>query len=183
MDIGIISARYARALFAYAKEQQTESRLYDDLKMLATSFEQVKELREALDNPVLSAQEKGTLIRSAAGGSVCPAFERFLRLVLRHRRESLLHILCLIYISYYRKEKHINRIQVYTAVPLTAESRERLTRDILRMTGGTLEFSEQVDPSLIGGIILRMNDRQIDASVASQLKRVKHFLMDKEQTN
>ncbi|RHJ93504.1 F0F1 ATP synthase subunit delta [Parabacteroides bouchesdurhonensis] len=181
MDIGIISARYARALFAFAKDRGTETRVYNDIKMLATSFEKEAALKEVLDNPVLPETDKKRLIRSAAGIEVCPEFERFIQLVLQYKRESLLQIMCLIYISLYRKEKNINRIYLYTAVPLAKDLKDKLTNDIQQKTGGTIEFSEHINPELIGGLIIRMNNYQMDASVASQLKRVKKQLMEKNR--
>lgn len=181
MDIGIISARYAHALFDFAKGRQTETRLYNDIKMLAISFETEPTLKEALGNPVLSSKDKIQLLTNAAGIEVCTEFERFIRLVLQHKRENLLQIICLIYIALYRKEKHINRVYLYTAVPLSNQLKERLSHEIQSEIGGTIEFSEHIKPELIGGLVLRMNNYQMDASIATQLKRVKRQLMEKNR--
>lgn len=181
MDIGIISARYAHALFDFAKGRQTETRLYNDMKMLATSFEMEPTLKEALSNPVLSDNDKIKLLTNAAGIEVCEEFKRFIRLVLRQKRESLLQIMSLIYIFLYRKEKHINRVYLYTATPLSAPLKERLNKEIQSEIGGTIEFSEHIKPELIGGLVLRMNNYQFDASIATQLKRVKKQLMEKNR--
>lgn len=58
MDIGTISSRYAKALFSLAKEKGLETRVYDDMKMLADSFSLEPGLRVALGNPILPAEEK-----------------------------------------------------------------------------------------------------------------------------
>ena len=57
MDIGTISSRYAKALFSLAKDKEQESRVYDDMKMLADSFSMEPELRGALSNPIVSVPE------------------------------------------------------------------------------------------------------------------------------
>lgn len=179
MDIGIISARYARALFDFAKEKHVETQVYNDIKMLATSFKTEPALKEALSNLILSDNEKAGLVKSAAGIEVSTAFERFIRLVLQHKRESLLQMICLIYISLYRKEKKINRINLYTAVPLSKDLSNRLADEIQAKTGGTIELSEHIKPEIIGGLILQMNNYRMDASIASQLKRVKKQFMER----
>ena len=71
MDIGTISSRYAKALFSLAKDKGQESRVYDDMKMLADSFSMEPELRGALSNPIVSVPEKVKLLTAAGGIEVC----------------------------------------------------------------------------------------------------------------
>ena len=76
MDIGTISSRYAKALFSLAKDKEQESRVYDDMKMLADSFSMEPELRGALSNPIVSVPEKVKLLTAAGGIEVCRSEER-----------------------------------------------------------------------------------------------------------
>lgn len=181
MDIGIISAHYARALFGLAKDRGVETPVYEDMKMLAASFEAEPSLRETLANPVIDADTKERLLCNAAGVEVNDASARFFRLVLQHKRETLLQIMCLVYLSLYRKEKHINRMYLTTAVALDAGIRNRLMYEMRLKTGGTIEFTEEVRPEVIGGVVMRMNNYRLDASVAAQLKRVKRQWMEKNR--
>ena len=121
MDIGTISSRYAKALFSLAKEKGLETRVYDDMKMLADSFSLEPGLRIALGNPILPAEEKLKLLTAAGGIEVSDLYERFIHLVLEHKRESLLLFMAHIYIHLYRKDKHITRVQFSTAVPVSEE--------------------------------------------------------------
>ena len=89
MDIGTISSRYAKALFSLAKDKGQESRVYDDMKMLADSFSMEPELRDALSNPIVSVPEKVKLLTAAGGIEVCELYTRFINLVLAL---SLIHI-------------------------------------------------------------------------------------------
>ena len=109
MDIGTISSRYAKALFSLAKDKGQESRVYDDMKMLADSFSMEPELRGALSNPIVSVPEKVKLLTAAGGIEVCELYTRFINLVLAHKRETLLPFIAYIYIHLYRKEKKIIR--------------------------------------------------------------------------
>ena len=87
MDIGTISSRYAKALFSLAKDKEQESRVYDDMKMLADSFSMEPELRGALSNPIVSVPEKVKLLTAAGGIEVCELYSRFINLVLAHKRD------------------------------------------------------------------------------------------------
>ena len=153
MDIGTISSRYAKALFSLAKEKGLETRVYDDMKMLADSFSLEPGLRVALGNPILPAEEKLKLLTAAGGIEVSDLYERFMHLVLEHKRESLLLFMAHIYIHLYRKDKRITRVQFSTAVPgkrgsestspEQAEGRDRQHHRILRhcTTGADRRFS------------------------------------------
>ena len=166
MDIGTISSRYAKALFSLAKEKGLETRVYDDMKMLADSFSLEPGLRVALGNPILPAEEKLKLLTAAGGIEVSDLYERFMHLVLEHKRESLLLFMAHIYIHLYRKDKRITRVQFSTAVPVSEE------------TGSTIEFSGIVQPELIGGFRLRIGNYRIDASYATQLRDIRSRLLE-----
>lgn len=181
MDIGIISGRYARALLGWAKDRGNETPVYTDMKMLTASFETEPSLKEVLANPVVPPATKAQLLRNAAGIEVSEEFERFVGLVLRHKRETLLPLMCLVYLALYRKEKKIDRLYLYSAVPLDAAIRDRMVYEIRLKTGGSIELTEQIRPELIGGMVMRMNNYRLDASVASQLKRIKQQLTGKNR--
>lgn len=170
MDIGTISSRYAKALFSLAKEKGLETRVYDDMKMLADSFSLEPGLRVALGNPILPAEEKLKLLTAAGGIEVSDLYERFMHLVLEHKRESLLLFMAHIYIHLYRKDKRITRVQFSTAVPVSEEVKVHLQNKLKEETGSTIEFSGIVQPELIGGFRLRIGNYRIDASYATQLR-------------
>ena len=165
MDIGTISSRYAKALFALAKEKGLETRVYDDMKMLADSFSLEPGLRIALGNPILPAEEKLKLL-TAAGG------------IEEHKRESLLLFMAHIYIHLYRKDKHITRVQFSTAVPVSEEVKKHLQDKLKEETGSTIEFSGIVQPELVGGFRLRIGNYRIDASYATQLRDIRSRLLE-----
>ena len=135
MDIGTISSRYAKALFSLAKEKGLETRVYDDMKMLADSFSLEPGLRVALGNPILPAEEKLKLLTAAGGIEVSDLYERFMHLVLEHKRESLLLFMAHIYIHLYRKDKRITRVQFSTAVPVSDAMLENALYSVISPRG------------------------------------------------
>ena len=101
------------------REERTE-RLYHELVTLAHSFRTVKGFCAVLDNPIVSVNEKFNLICTAADGDHKPSeeFIRFIRLVLKERRETYLQFMSLMYLDLYRKKKHIGVGKLITAVPV-----------------------------------------------------------------
>ncbi|MGM9760647.1 MAG: F0F1 ATP synthase subunit delta [Parabacteroides sp.] len=172
MDNGIIATRYARALLEYASSKGAESQVYELADMLVLQLQQEPRLKQALANPAVAVQTKERLLRVASGSTGCPEWERFLQLVIRHHREELLERIGWIYKALYRKAKNINRIEVYSAVPLSPEVNARITREARQQTGGEIELEAFVRPELLGGVSLRMNNYRIDATVTAQLKQL-----------
>ena len=107
MNIGVISNRYAKALYQYAAEGQCEKQVYREMMTLADSYLQVPALRKALDNPLLSVAEKTDLLCNACGGKVSPQTKRFFMLVLTEHREKFMQFMAVAYIDLYRKKHNI----------------------------------------------------------------------------
>ena len=183
MDIGIVSMRYAKALMEYAKSMGVEDTLYKEFCMLARSFRKHPDLCMALENPILTIREKFALICTAAVGDA-PAgreFARFMTLVLKNRRENFLQYICLSFLDLYRKDKHIGVGKLITAVPVSQEVRERIHDSASSLLHASMELQTEVDPSIEGGFIFDINDFRLDASIATQLKRVKQQFIDKNR--
>lgn len=178
MDIGTISSRYARALFSLAKEKGTETRVYQDMNMLADSFTLAPELKAALANPIVPTEEKERLLAAAGGIEVCDLYERFIRLVLSHKRESTLPFIAYTYIDLYRRDKKITRVEFTTPTPAGNGVRQHLQDKLSAETHSTIEFTGRVDPALIGGFRLRVGNYRIDASYATRLGDIRAQLLE-----
>ncbi len=182
MNTGVISKRYAKALYQFAEETKKQEVVYRAMTVLAESFLQVPELRKALDNPLLSAEQKLTLLCSAAGGvNVCPELKRFMTLVLDRHRESVMQFIACSYIDLYRKKKDILIGKLTTAIPVDKRIEDRMRAIIMRGTKGTVEFETVVEPSIEGGFILDIDFNRLDASIATQLNRVRRQFMEKNR--
>ncbi len=183
MDIGIVSSRYAKALFEYAKNMGKEDVLYQEMTMLSKSLSLFPNLKEVLDNPILSIRDKYSLLCTAAvgNGSVSREYSRFITLVLRNHREEILHFMCLSFIEMYRAYAHIGVAKLITAVPVDRNTTERIRRATGVVLHLRLEMETVVDPAIEGGFILDYNWMRLDASVLSQLKRVRQQFIDKNR--
>lgn len=183
MEVGILSMRYARALIEYAQEKGMEDRLYQEFTMLSYCFSTQPALRDTLDNPIISTEDKLALLCTAADGKEKPSeeFIRFARLVLNHKRESYFQFMSLMYLDLYRKLKHIGIGRLITAVPVSKKVEDRIRSVAARALHATMELDTVVDPSIEGGFIFDINDFRLDASIATQLKRVKQQFIEKNR--
>lgn len=173
MEIGILSTRYAKALFAQAQEEGCEVALYANLHLLATQLRQEPALQAALSNPVLSAKQKLRLLIIAGGVKVCDLYRRFMEVVIAHHREAYLPFMAQSYLMRYRKAQRLMRVEVESAVPLSTTTRKRLIARLTTASGHRIELHEAVNPALIGGFRLRMEGQRIDASFARQLEEIR----------
>lgn len=181
MNTGIIAKRYAKALYAFAQERNEAGRLYEEMKSLSESFLRAGDFRSLLSDPILDRSGKLKLLQSAVGGKPSPAYVRFIKLVLDHKRENLLQPMALAYIDICRKENHIVTGSLITAVPIPAEVENAMRAKLLSGREGTLEFSLRVDPAILGGFVFDYDTYRLDASLASQLRKVKNQLLEKNK--
>lgn len=183
MDIGIVSMRYAKALMEYVKSTGAEETLYKEFCTLERSFRKHPDLRMALENPILTIREKFSLICTAAVGNASAGreFTRFITLVLRNRRENYLQYICLSFLNLYRKDKHIGVGKLITAVPVSRDVWERIRDSASTLLHAHMELHTEVDPAIEGGFVFDINDFRLDASIATQLKKVKRQFIDKNR--
>lgn len=181
MESGMISMRYARALFDYSLENKAEDQVFAEMKKVAASFANEQKLRVALDNPVLNTKDKLELIKLAAGEKVSDVFVKFITLVLSQRREDHLQRMSLVYLDLYRKYKDISVGRLITAYPLNENVVDKIKQLVQQKKSGTIEFVTEVDPNIDGGFVLYIDTYRLDASIATQLKNIKQQLLDKNK--
>lgn len=182
MDKGLLPRRYAKALYAVALDRGVATELYEHMKALHEAFVAEPGLAKTVANPFVEFADKEQLLLTAAGlksGDKDKAtFEDMLKLLEQNRRIDIVRELADAYCLLYRQEKNILRVEVSSAAPLNAAARKRLTDLIAEhLNGGTLELKETVDPRLIGGFTVRIENELLDASIKNELERLRLSLM------
>ena len=172
MDIGVISVRYARALLKSAMQEKVEEKVYLDMATLAKAFVDVPQMRHTINNPTLSQDIKKKLLITACGKSISPLTKRFVELILKQGRETIMMFIASSYITLYRKQKNIIHGKLITATTVSPATEQRMKEIIQSKTKGTVEFLAEVNPDIIGGFILEYDTYRLDASVQSQLRNI-----------
>lgn len=183
MDEGLISRRYARALFHYAGDQRLQELIYGRMKLFQENAAAHPGLQKALQNPLLPAETKEGLLAAALAirpaGEEIDALRRFIRLLIRNRREMHAVGISRMYEEIYREARGIARAKVTTAVALSPAMAGRIEAFARERSGKELEFIYKVEPAIVGGVILEIGDRQYDASVSRKLKEIRAGFLKK----
>ncbi|MCL5257145.1 MAG: ATP synthase F1 subunit delta [Chloroflexi bacterium] len=174
---GSIAKRYAEALLelALAKGEVVADKWEDDLRVFADAIENTP-LLQFLENPkVHFADKRATLIR-AFGGAVDMEPLNLFSLLIERDRPGLLRGVLDAYSALLMERKGIAIAEVTTAVPLPDSRQRELATRIGALLGKTIELRTKVDPSIIGGLVVRIGDRLLDGSVATRLSRLRSSL-------
>lgn len=189
MDQGLIPQRYARALYKVAMERQCAEPLYAMMKTLSCSFAANPSLDKVMGNPFVAADEKKSLLLTAAGidePSSLKGIEKeaattladFIKLLCQNQRIEYVRGATLAYIDIYRRERDIHTVTITSAAPLEQKAVDRLMNIIKsHRPGGTFEMSTAVDPDLIGGFTIAIDNERLDASVSNELRKLRFELV------
>ena len=181
MNRGAISMRYARALLMFANDAGVSFQVYQEALTLRKSFREVAQLKQTMEHPVMTQDNKLRVLVQATGGIITKQMLKFLELVLSNRREKYLQRINQAFIDLYRKQEKIRVGRLTTAVPIGSEQVERIRQIVIESAGGTAEFATQVDPSIEGGFIFEINTYRLNASVADQMRRIKQQFIEKNR--
>ena len=177
MDNGRISVRYARALFQLAQEQGCEEAVYDGLTRFAHNYLlAIAQFNEVLADPIVAKAEKVKLMEMAVGEPLHDCLKQFIAFVADQKREDKMFLIAMKYMEMYRAKHNILNTQVTTATELPEATYERIKAFIKRTFDAEAEMEVKIDPSLIGGFILDIENNRMDASVAGQLNALKNKL-------
>jgi F-type H+-transporting ATPase subunit delta len=177
MNESKISVRYAKALFALAFENHALDHVKTDVETLVQCIREISDFQFVIHSPVIRTSEKKALFTELFSPAFHSLTLSFITLLLDHRREDYLEGIARHFLTLMRKEQGVRTAGVITAVPLSESLRQSVLKLIGRKFNATVELKEEVDENLIGGFILRVGDQQIDASIATKLKRIEKDLI------
>ncbi len=178
MDRGLISRRYASALWMYAIEGGSEDKVYAETLTLGHAFATYKALRRVLDNRMLPLEKKEEVLAAVVGGDVSKELRRFVQLLLHNGRGEFLQEICLSYQNIYRREKKLLNVELITATPMDKNVEKRMLEKLEDATGQTVNFVANVDKDIVGGYILKWGTYRIDASVVARLRQMRKKLVE-----
>jgi F-type H+-transporting ATPase subunit delta len=177
MNDSKIPVRYAKAILGQAKEENILGEVKNNLEFLGLCISQIPELRLLLEIPVVRTSEKKKIMEKSVGQQINPLTLSFLNLIFEQKREEFLASIIRHFVYLYNREMGIRPALLLTPGELDPAVRENIANIMARKLKIKIELKEQTDEKLLGGFIFRIEDRQIDASVASQLSRIRKELI------
>jgi len=172
MDTGRISTRYAKALYAYASELKEEDVLFEKMKALSGSFAVHKSLQKVMENPTVSSTDKQKLLTTAGGNTPCKSYDSFLNLLSKNHRETYAKMIALSYQKIHKKANGIITGKLTTINPAGENTMQKI-KTLIAGEKYKVDFITLTDPNIIGGFVLDVDFNQLDASVKSQLNKIK----------
>ncbi|APQ17393.1 ATP synthase F1 subunit delta [Maribacter hydrothermalis] len=164
--------RYAKAILDMAKENKALDAVEKDMRSIATTVSDSKELRDVLANPVVSGSLKKNALLEIFKGSHSIT-EGTINMLVDNKRLGMLNEVALKYIILNEQLKGKDVAYVTTAVPLDAAMEKKVLKQVATITGNEVTIENKIDESIIGGFILRVGDLQYDASIANKLSNIK----------
>lgn len=177
MDESTLTVRYSKALFSLAKEEDELLSLKNDMELVLDVCKNSVEFDNFFKSPVIKGSEKFRVISLIFKEKVSYFTLNFFRIVIQNSRETFVPSVCRHVLTLIRQEKGIKSAVLTTAKEIDGNIQKKLTAILERELGGKVELTNRINPKIIGGIILQIDDKQYDASVATKLKQLKQQLL------
>jgi F-type H+-transporting ATPase subunit delta len=170
------AGRYAKALLDLCSEKGLVDTIEKDLQQFINAVQVSNDLRVFLNSPIVRGDKKNTVFQ-VLFANFNPLTLQFFNLVIKNGKEAFLPEIAIQFNSLLKKQRGIVTGTITSAAPLSVATKETILKRISPAFEGKLSLSESVDPSLLGGFVIRVEDKQIDASVSSKLKALKQELV------
>lgn len=178
MDNSRVRVRYCKALSELAQEKKLEDKVLEDMKQLLNVLNESEEFNAFLQNGTLAPSKKKAVMHALFDKKLNALTLSFLDLVFNYEREPMLKAIVYHYIESARLAKGIRRATVTTASEIGVQFKDKLYKQLEKGIGSKLEIEEKIDPDIIGGFILRVDDLQLDASIKGKLAKIKESLIN-----
>jgi F-type H+-transporting ATPase subunit delta len=171
-----VARRYAEAFFSIAREASKIDDYQTELGSIVQSIQGTEGLTEYFAHPMIPTREKKELANKIFGKAVSPLTLNFLLLVLDKKRQTYLELIYKEFEAMADESRNIKKAELISAMAVSDEDVKSLSETLSRSTGKTIQLKLSVDPTILGGVKIRMGDKIIDASVAKKLEMLKKNL-------
>ena len=168
-----LASRYPKSILDLAIEKGQLDQVYADMELLQQICKSNPDFVNLLRSPVIKADAKKKIVDAVTRGKINDITATFNTLLISKGRESNLPEIAASFISQYKAYKNIHSVKLTTAIPLTDETRRSIIGQVKKASGyDNIELLEKVDDGIIGGFVLQIGDKLVDASIAYDLKAI-----------
>jgi F-type H+-transporting ATPase subunit delta len=176
LNTGTVAARYARALFIVTEKRGESEQALTDLKSLREVLKPGSRVAALLATPQVLLSDKRTAVKKVLEGRALKSVELFADLLLRKKRLPEFNGIVTEFQALVEKKQGIRWAYAVSAVPLSDAERSKLHAELEKTTGAKIQLVATVDPSLLGGALVRIGDRVVDRSVRTLLESIEQRL-------
>ena len=174
--INIIASRYAEALFQVGEESNSTEKLYNELKAVVDIINVNKEFSNILKSPIVSKEEKKTLITNIFGSTLDNEMLNFMKILADKDRLNLLANMEEAFKALLNDKNNILEGVAITAVPMNEGEVNELQAKLSAKYNKTVVLQNEVDKSILGGVLFRLGNEEIDGTVKNRLDKMKEQL-------
>jgi len=171
-----IATRYSKSLLDLSKEQNLLEDVYKDMMLVYSTIKEVRGFRLLLKSPIVKDRLKGTIITKIFTNRIQKLTLAFLQLVSKKSRASMLESIAREFQHQYLIYKGMQEVSLTTSFEVDEELRNEFKSIVKRLTNKTPLLEEKVSEEIIGGFILEIGDRRIDASIKTNLEKIEYEL-------
>jgi F-type H+-transporting ATPase subunit delta len=168
------ASRYVKSLLGLAVEKKALEEVHRDMLLFSEAISKSRPFELLLQSPVIRHDKKLGILKKIFQGKVHSLTMAFFEIITRKNREPILVGVAREFHNAYNEYKGIGKATVTTAIPLDANLRTEMEKLVRKYSDKKqIELIEKVDSDLIGGFVLNVGDRQVDASIKSKIKTLK----------
>nr|WP_255702164.1 ATP synthase F1 subunit delta [Flavobacterium sp. WG47] len=164
--------RYAKAILETAVSSGKANQVNDDMKSVIAAVNSSADLKEFLSSPIIASEVKMKALTEVFG-SVQSETKSLFRLLQENKRFGILEAIAAQYNAQFDEMNGVEVAKVTTAFPITADLEAKILAKAASISTKKITIQNTIDPSIIGGFILRIGDKQYNASVSNRLQELK----------
>jgi len=173
-----VSSRYAKALLGLASDRSELDLVESELHTISSLIEASREFEMLLASPIVKPHKKKAVLEAIFKDGLSELTLGFINILVTKGREALLPTIVEEALAQIRIIKNIQVVEICSATQLDDSSREKILAEVAKLHDGEVDLKETVDPTLLGGYILTLDDKQIDASLKRQLSTLRRKLSE-----
>jgi F-type H+-transporting ATPase subunit delta len=172
------AVRYAKAFKQLSVENNLLDTVIEDIRFIHLTIESSRDLELMLRSPLIKMGKKRAVVKAVFEGKIHASTLNFLDHIVQNARENILSGIAESFIKQYNEIKNIASVSVTTSQAMKSDLKESLLASLkTKYSFSQIELEEKVDADLIGGMVLRIGDKQLDASIRRQLNDIKQELV------
>ena len=173
-----VANRYAKSLIDLSKEQNSLDVVFNDMKTFLDVMSKSPELEKMFKSPLVHGDKKMSVMNLLFGKVFHKNTIAFFDIIIRKNREYHLKAIAKAFVEQYNLLNNVAIASVKTATAIDQQMLDEIKSFIEKQTGKKIEIKFQVDPDLIGGLVVQMDDKLFDASISGKLQKIKNDLLN-----
>lgn len=174
--INIIASRYAEALFQVGEENNSTTKLYEELNAVLDILKSDKNFYNVLKSPLISKGEKKDIIENIFNNRVQNDLKNFFKLLIDKERISSLELIHKSFKSLLNEKNNIVEGKAITAIPMSKEEIKKLEENLSSKYNTNIILENVVDKTILGGVLVKLGNKEIDGTIKTRLDNLKQEL-------